>query len=79
MFKVNNKNNRPTSMTSFAVFIVNFEHGSHIFLIFLFLTLNKKILTGTFLCEFSQNGRLLRQHVFCLSGLCDFENVFQCH
>ena len=35
MFKVNNKNNRTTSMTFSGVFIVNFEHISHIFLFFI--------------------------------------------
>ena len=30
----------------FGVFIVNFEHISHLFLMFLLLTLNKKILAG---------------------------------
>ena len=38
MFKVNNKN------TDF--FIVNFEHISHLFLVFLLLTLNKSVLAG---------------------------------
>ena len=36
MFKVNNKD---TSRRS-GVFIVNFEHVSHLFLVFLLLTLN---------------------------------------
>ena len=31
MFKVNNKNTRTTSMTSFGVYIVNFEHISETF------------------------------------------------
>ena len=31
-------------LTSFCVFIVNFEHISHIFLVFLLLNLNKQIL-----------------------------------
>ena len=31
MFKVNNKKNRTTQMTSFWYFIVNFEHISHLF------------------------------------------------
>ena len=46
MFKVNNKNTRTTSMTSFwcsfLVFFVNFEHISHLFLMLLLLTLNNK-------------------------------------
>ena len=37
MLKVNNKDTRTTS----GVFIVNFEHISHFFLIFLSFTLNK--------------------------------------
>ena len=41
MFKVNNKN---TIMTS-AVFIVKFEHISHLSPMFLLLTLNKQMLT----------------------------------
>ena len=38
MFQVNNKTTR--------VFIVNFEHISHFFLVFLFFTLNKLTLVG---------------------------------
>ena len=41
MLKVNNKHNRANSMTRFDVFIVNFEYISHLFLVFLLLTLNK--------------------------------------
>ena len=56
MFKVNNRNTRKTSEVLFkvnnktpeqrqlrcsGVFIVNFEHNLHLFLIFLLLTLNK--------------------------------------
>ena len=42
MLKVNNKNTRMTSMITFwCVFIVNFEHISHFFLVFLLVTLNK--------------------------------------
>ena len=37
MFKVNNKD---TKTTPFGVFIVNFEHVSHLALVFLLLTLN---------------------------------------
>ena len=40
MSKVNNKITRTRSMTSFGVFTVNFEHISHLFLVFLLLTLN---------------------------------------
>ena len=41
MFKVNNEDTRTMSRTSSNVFVVNFEHISHLFLIFLFLALNK--------------------------------------
>ena len=41
MFKVNNKN-------TLIFFIVNFKHISHLFLVFLLLTLNEHILTRTF-------------------------------
>ena len=56
LFKVNNRNTRkkceicskltiktPERRRS-GVFIVNFEHISHLFLVFLLLTLNKKML-----------------------------------
>ena len=33
MFKVNNKNTRTTLMSLSGVFIVNFEHISHLFLV----------------------------------------------
>ena len=42
MFKVNNKGTKTTSVT-FGVFIVNFEHISHLFLVFLLLDLNIKM------------------------------------
>ena len=44
MFKVN-KNVRRRS----GVFIINFEHVSHLFLVFLFLILNKQMLAGILL------------------------------
>ena len=38
MFKVNNKNTRTTSVVSFSgVYVFNFEHISHLFLVFLLL------------------------------------------
>ena len=46
MFKVNNKNIRKTSMTSFWYFYCNFEHISHISLAFLLSTLNKYMLAA---------------------------------
>ena len=39
MFKVNNKDTRMTPRRS-GIFIVNFEHISHLVLVFLLLTLN---------------------------------------
>ena len=41
MFKVNNKDTSTTSWRRSGVFILNFEHISHLFLVFLLLTLNK--------------------------------------
>ena len=41
MSKVDNKDTWTTSVTSFYVFIVNFERMSQLFLLFLLLTLNK--------------------------------------
>ena len=41
MFKVNNKNTRRRRS---GVFIVNFEQMSHLFLVFLLLTMNKYML-----------------------------------
>ena len=46
MFKVNYKNTRTTSLSRSGVFIVNFEHISHLFLAFLLLILKKYILAG---------------------------------
>ena len=40
MFKVNNKETRTTHWHHSGVFIVNFEHISNLFLVFLLLTLN---------------------------------------
>ena len=39
LFKVNNRNTR--KRTTSGIFIINFEHTSHLFLVFLLLTLNK--------------------------------------
>ena len=43
---VNNKNTRMTLITSFWCFIVNFELISHLFLVFLLLTLNRYLFAG---------------------------------
>ena len=40
MFKVNNEYTRMTSVTCSSVFIVNVEHGSSLFAVFLMLTLS---------------------------------------
>ena len=41
MFKVNNENTRTTTGRCSGVFIVNFEHISYLFLVFLLVTLNE--------------------------------------
>ena len=47
MFKINKKNvfKVNKSLTSFWCFFVDFEHISHLFLVFLLLTLNKEMLS----------------------------------
>ena len=45
MFKVNNKDTRKTPCRS-GVYIVNFEHISHLDLVFLLLTLNMLLLVA---------------------------------
>ena len=40
MFKVNKKTPKRRNLCRFGVFIVNFEHISHFFLVLLLLTLN---------------------------------------
>ena len=49
MFQANNKDTKITSLTLNNAFIVNFEHISHILLLFLLLTLNRQILAGKYL------------------------------
>ena len=44
MFKFNNKDTRTTPRS--GVFIVNFEHISHLVLVFLLLTLNMELPAG---------------------------------
>ena len=46
MFRVNNKDIRTTPRRCSGVFIVNFEHSSHLVLVFLFLTLSRYISAG---------------------------------
>ena len=41
MFKVNNKNTRKLTIKTAGVFLVELEHKSHHFLVFLLLNLNK--------------------------------------
>ena len=57
MFRVHNKNN---------IFIVNFEHISHLFLEFLLLILSKQMLAGQCLNEYLQNqcGRTFSYNFF---------------
>ena len=46
MCKVNNKNTKMTSKGNSKNTIANFEHISHLFVVFLLLTLNKFMLAG---------------------------------
>ena len=46
MFKASNKDTRTTSITSFWGLTVKFEHISHLFLVFLLLTLSVYLGTG---------------------------------
>ena len=46
MLRVNNKIPEQRHLRRSGVFIVNFQHISHFFLVFLLLTLNKKIFVG---------------------------------
>ena len=46
MLKVNNKYTRTTPLKSFWGLIANFEHISHLFLVFLLLTLNTQLPAG---------------------------------
>ena len=51
LFKANSRNtikrcDTCSKLTSFGVFIVNFEHISHLSLVFLLLTLSKQMLAG---------------------------------
>ena len=48
MFKVNNKDIRTRSMTSFCVFLVNCEYISHLVMVFLLLTLRRYMAAGLF-------------------------------
>ena len=41
MFKVNNKDTKMTPWRRSGVFIVNYEHISHLVLVFLLLTVNR--------------------------------------
>ena len=59
MFKVKNKDTRTTSLwCRSGVFIVNFEHVSHLALVFLLLTLNIYLPAGkkkSYCCSFSDS------------------------
>ena len=46
MFKINNKDTRKRPWRRSGIFIVNFEHISHLALVFLLLTLSREMSTG---------------------------------
>ena len=54
MFIVNNKDTRMTPLASFGVFIFNFEHISHLVLVFLLLTLSRYMSTGVGITKMKQ-------------------------
>ena len=56
MLKFNYKNTRTMSLTRSGVFIVNFEHISPLFLIFLMLTLNKYMLVEILKVKFCDDS-----------------------
>ena len=58
LFKVNKKDTRTTSMTSFWYFYVNFEQSSTIVLVFLLLALNKLILARKRTVQTLEQSRL---------------------
>ena len=59
MFEVDNKDIRTRHFCRSSVFIVNFEHISHLFLVLLLLTLNRLMFAGLY---------YLLEHF--ISGLC---------
>ena len=65
VFKVNNREIRTTS---FCFFIVNFEDISHLFLVFLLLTLTTYLLAG----ELSWFSDDTRENTMALQPLVDF-------
>ena len=67
MFKVNNKNTGQHQWLLSAIFVVNFEYISYLFLVFLLLSLNKKILART---VFDNSIYLLHVEVFQFSVCC---------
>ena len=58
--QVNKKITKTTSMTSSGVFIINFEHISHLFLVFLLLTFNRQLFTTNEVTSWMYN--------FCLNN-----------
>ena len=56
MFKGNYKNTRKRHWRRSGVFIVNFEHISDLFLVFLLLTLNKQMLASLWWTFFDKHS-----------------------
>ena len=84
LFKINNWNIRNRceicSKLTISVFIVNFEHISHLFLVLLLLTLNKWMLAG--LCLWTSSYDILNKtfkfwlgilHIF---QMCSLKSIF---
>ena len=59
MFKVNYKSTRTGSMTSFWCYLFNFEHVSHLFLVF-FIADFEQMLTGKLLIQ--HNYQQIKKH-----------------
>ena len=58
MLKDNNKNIRPTSLTSLWCFNVNFGHVLQLFLVFLLSNLNKQMLARTLNCLIKDESKV---------------------
>ena len=63
MFKFNNKEVRTLSLRHSDVFIANFEHISHLFLLFLLFTLNKDMLDGKKEIHITISGKHTKREV----------------
>ena len=69
MFKVNNKDTRTTPSASLlCLFTVNFEHISHLVLVFLLLILNMPLRAGQMQCNIiiAKRNRILLNNIFKL-------------